>query len=232
MARVSKGEILMAEKQTQKELSFTKKVIRVINELKAPKNLYNSFGKYHYRNAEGIMEAVKPLAAKYDLLPNVSDEIVLIGERYYVKAAATITDGEQEMKAYGYAREAEVKKGQDDSQITGAASSYARKYALNGLYLIDDTKDADTDEYKQNEKANTPETIDKTKVEVLNKGIADLTEVINSKSDRNVTQNEVAKMITNKKFLSDIPLNKLDVEQFKTAERYIKELKKAYGNKK
>jgi len=230
MARVSKGEILMAEKQ--KELNFTQKVIRVINELKAPKNLYNSFGKYHYRNAEGIMEAVKPLAAEYELLPNVSDEVVLVGERYYIKATATISDGEHVMTAYGYAREAENKKGQDDSQITGTASSYARKYALNGLYLIDDTKDADTDEYKQNERANTPKKIDKTKVEVLNKGITELTETINEKSDKNVTQDEVAKMVTNKKFLAEIPFKQLDVEQFKTAERYIQELKKAYENKK
>lgn len=222
----------MAEKQTQKELSFTKKVIRVINELKAPKNLYNSFGKYHYRNAEGIMEAVKPLAAEYELLPNVSDEVVLVGERYYIKATATISDGEHVMTAYGYAREAENKKGQDDSQITGTASSYARKYALNGLYLIDDTKDADTDEYKQNERANTPKKIDKTKVEVLNKGITELTETINEKSDKNVTQDEVAKMVTNKKFLAEIPFKQLDVEQFKTAERYIQELKKAYDSKK
>lgn len=216
----------------EKKLTFNEKILNLVNELKAPKNQRNNFGKYNYRSAEDILEAVKPIAFKYGLLPNLSDEIILIGERYYTKATASITDGEQTMKSEAYARESESKKGMDESQISGTASSYARKYAMNGLYLIDDNKDADTDEYKQTEKANTPETIDKIKVEVLNKAIADLTEVINKKSDQNVTQDEVAKMITNKKFLSDIPIKKLDVEQFKTAERYIKELKNAYENKK
>lgn len=232
MARVSKGGILMTEKQTQKELSFTKKVIRVINELKAPKNLYNSFGKYHYRNAEGIMEAVKPLAAKYDLLPNVSDEIVLIGERYYVKATATITDGEQEMKAYGYAREAEVKKGQDDSQITGAASSYARKYALNGLYLIDDTKDADTDEYKQQNDSAKPKKVTKTQATALNKKISSLAELVNSKTDEEVTGQKMAEKLTEHSFLRVIPIEQLDSEQYTTVNRKADEWEKAYKSKK
>ena len=118
------------------------------SELKAPKNQYNSFGKYSYRSCEDILEAAKPVCAKYGLLLTVSDEVVHEGERYYIKATAALYDAQggsdEVMSATAYAREALDKKGMDDSQITGTASSYARKYALNGLFCIDDTKDADT----------------------------------------------------------------------------------------
>ena len=116
-------------------------------ELKAPKSLYNSFGKYHYRIAETILEAVKPLLAKHGAQLTLSDEIIAVNERIYVKATASITDGTESVTTTAFAREPDEKKGMDGSQITGTASSYARKYALNGLFLIDDTKDADTDEY-------------------------------------------------------------------------------------
>jgi hypothetical protein len=114
--------------------------------LKAPKGQYNSFGKYNYRNCEDILEAVKPLLKEEGLTLNVSDELVLIGERYYVKATALLLEleGTGQMTAMGYAREEENKKGMDGSQVTGASSSYARKYALNGMFLIDDTKDSDS----------------------------------------------------------------------------------------
>lgn len=116
--------------------------------LKAPKNLYNNFGKYKYRNAEGICEAVKPYLVQVNCSLTLSDEIVAIADRIYVKATATLANAEGEsVSVTAYAREAYEKKGMDDSQITGTASSYARKYALNGLFLLDDTKDADTDEY-------------------------------------------------------------------------------------
>ena len=138
----------MAEKK-----NLTEKLINAQAELKAPKGQYNSFGKYKYRSAEDILEGVKPVNAKYGLLLHLSDEPVYIGERHYIKATATITDGADTMVVTAYARESANRKGQDESQITGTASSYARKYALNGLYLIDDTKDADTDEY-QNQNNN------------------------------------------------------------------------------
>lgn len=119
-------------------------------ELKAPKGQFNSFGKYNYRSAEDILEAVKPLLSKHDALLILSDEVVEIGGRVYVKATAKITDNsDKTIEISAFAREAEKKSGMDDSQITGTASSYARKYALNGLFLIDDTKDADTDAYTQ-----------------------------------------------------------------------------------
>ena len=133
----------MAETQ-----NLTQKLLNVQRDLKAPKGQYNSFGKYKYRSAEDILEAVKPINVRNGILLTITDEPILIGEWHYIKASATVTDGVDNLTVTAYARESETKKGQDLSQITGTASSYARKYALNGLYLIDDTKDADTDEYR------------------------------------------------------------------------------------
>ncbi len=122
-------------------------LLKIQEELKAPKGQYNSFGKYNYRSCEDILEAVKPLLQAHSCTLTLSDDIVQVGERYYVKATATIvTDNGESVAVTAFARESLDKKGMDDSQITGTASSYARKYALNGLFLIDDTKDADTDE--------------------------------------------------------------------------------------
>lgn len=126
---------------------FYVRLAEIQRTLNAPKGQYNSFGKYHYRSCEDILEGVKPLLN--GLFLSISDEIVLIGDRYYVKATATITDGETTHTASAMAREAVDKKGMDDAQITGATSSYARKYCLNGLFGIDDSKDADTNEHRQ-----------------------------------------------------------------------------------
>lgn len=148
----------MAEKKEESALSrFNTLLAEVQRELKAPKGQYNKFGKYMYRSCEDILEAVKPLLHERGLTLTLTDEIVYIDSaidpRYYVKARATVTDGENQEYTYAYAREDLVKKGMDGSQITGTASSYARKYALNGLFLIDDTKDADTDENKRVQQA-------------------------------------------------------------------------------
>ena len=133
------------------------KLIAIQTELKAPKSQFNKFGGYNYRNCEDILEAVKPLCAKHDVVPLLSDEIVMIGERYYVKGIAKITDGKDEIVTTAFARESVDKKGMDESQITGSASSYARKYALNGLFCIDDRKDADFMDNSQNKKpVSTP----------------------------------------------------------------------------
>ena len=131
---------------------FTK-LLLVQQKLKAPKNLYNSFGKYKYRNCEGILEAVKPYLAEVNAVLTLNDEIAEIGGRIYVKAIATFIDAEsgEIYTATAYARESAEKKGMDDSQITGATSSYARKYALNGLFLLDDTKDADDEQSLMND---------------------------------------------------------------------------------
>lgn len=131
--------------------SFKQRLVEAQRELKAPKGQMNRFGGYAYRSAEDILEAVKPINLKHELLLNLRDEIIEVGGRIYVKAIATMTDihSEEQISVQAFAREAEAKKGMDDSQITGSASSYARKYALNGLYLIDDTKDADSNEQKE-----------------------------------------------------------------------------------
>lgn len=116
--------------------------------LKAPKGQFNSFGKYYYRSCEDIVEAVKPLLKEYGYYLNMSDDIVECGGRVYVRATAAVMDGSAVVQSStALARESETKKGMDDSQITGTASSYARKYALNGLFAIDDTKDADSNEH-------------------------------------------------------------------------------------
>lgn len=125
-------------------MKLNEKLINIQSKLKAPKGQYNSFGKYSYRSCEDIFEALKPLLAEEKVSLLMSDDLLLIGERYYVKATATLTDGEESISNVAYAREEETKKGMDGSQITGASSSYARKYALNGLFLIDDVKDSDS----------------------------------------------------------------------------------------
>lgn len=136
---------------------FLKRVGMAQAELKAPKNQYNSFGKYNYRSCEDILEAAKPINKKYGLVLLLTDKPVCIGQRYYIEATARLYDieSEQFIEATASAREADTKKGMDDSQVTGTASSYARKYALNGLYNIDDTKDADTDAYKKQTTTST-----------------------------------------------------------------------------
>lgn len=127
------------------------KLRKIQQELKAPKGQYNSFGKYKYRSCEDIIEAAKPICHKYQSLITLSDEMIVLGERYYIKATATLYDTETNKtiaQTVAYAREESEKKGMDVSQITGAASSYARKYALNGLLQIDDTNDADANEHQ------------------------------------------------------------------------------------
>ena len=129
-------------------MSIHESLSRVQHELKAPKNQINTFGNYKYRNQEDILEALKPLLLKHNINLTITDEIILIGDRYYIKATCFIRAGNiiDHIVTHGYAREPLDKKGMDASQITGAASSYARKYALNGMFLIDDTKDADSHE--------------------------------------------------------------------------------------
>lgn len=135
--------------------TLQQKLIEIQAELKAPKSQFNKFGGYNYRNCEDILEAVKPLCAKHEIVPLLSDEIVMIGDRFYIKATAKVTDGKDEIATTAFARESKDKKGMDESQITGSASSYARKYALNGLFCIDDTKDADFMDNSQSNKQQT-----------------------------------------------------------------------------
>lgn len=140
-------------------MEFIEKIVAIQSELKAPKGQYNSFGKYNYRSCEDILEGVKPLLAKHGLVLTIQDSIDLIGDRFYVKATATITDGKEQLSTSAYARESLDKKGMDASQVTGATSSYARKNALNGLLAIDDTKDADTMDNSKKPVQQTQETV-------------------------------------------------------------------------
>ena len=134
--------------ENKKTMTFTEKLVAIQSELKAPKGQFNKFGGYKYRSCEDILEAVKPLLAKYGCLLTMADDIITLGDkddlRFYVKATTRFTDGDQEVQTTAFAREPLAKKGMDESQITGTASSYARKYALNSLFCIDDTKDSDT----------------------------------------------------------------------------------------
>lgn len=150
-------------------MNIREKLMKIQVELKAPKNLYNSFGKYKYRNAEGIQEAVKPFLDKYGVYLTLSDDVIGLGGNTYVKSYARITDCEtgEYIESTGYARESDDKKGMDSAQITGSTSSYARKYALNGLLLLDDTKDVDTEEYQKEAKKSSPKSQQKTSRQLL-----------------------------------------------------------------
>ena len=164
-----------------------KELISIQSELKAPKSQYNKFGGYKYRKAEDILEAVKPLLAKQKCTLIITDDVVLIGNRIYVKATATIKNEKGECETTtGWAREEETKKGMDGSQITGASSSYARKYALNGLFAIDDNADSDTTNDVQHQasqqqaqtQAQQPAT-PKYHTNDLNEGLAFLSRCVN-----------------------------------------------------
>lgn len=162
-------------------MTIYEKLTKVQEELKAPKNQYNSFGKYKYRSCEDILEALKPILAKYGLFLMISDTMEHIGDRYYIRATCTISDGETHITNCAFAREEESKKGMDGAQVTGTSSSYARKYALNGLFLIDDTKDPDTDEYYRQAKGNTTKQTSRTSTG-------------SGKADKLVTESQLSRM--------------------------------------
>lgn len=149
-------------------------LICIQQELKAPKGQFNSFGKYKYRSCEDILEALKPLLKKYEARLTLSDEVIMLGDRFYIKATATLYGDGSAITNTAFAREDSDKKGMDGSQITGTASSYARKYCLNGLFLIDDTKDSDTDEYRNTqERAKEKESQEQAEQEKLKEKISE-----------------------------------------------------------
>ena len=185
------------------------KLAHVQANLKAPKGRRNTFGNYNYRSAEDILESAKPLCHGLGVVLTVSDELVYLGDRYYIKATALFRDYEsgEGILNTAYAREEETKKGMDASQITGTASSYARKYALNGLFAIDDTKDADTDEYVKQTKEEEP----KAFVYATEKQIKELTDLF--------TPERIEAML---KYSKVSKLEELTIEQ---ASSYIKKEK-------
>ncbi len=160
-----KKDVEESKKEERQDLK-TPILTLIQTELHVPKSDYNRFGKYNYRKAETILEAVKPLLKKYNAKILLTDSIEFIGERYYLKVVASFSCGEEQESVTAYARESETKKGMDDAQITGSASSYARKYALQGLLLIDDGKDPDNqeDDVEFTEKHTRPQTRGKTPV--------------------------------------------------------------------
>lgn len=182
-------------------MSILEKLAAVQQEVKAPKNLYNSFGDFKYRSAESILESVKPILAKNNATIILSDSIEEVGGRIYVKATATIYDIEDGAAAgvSAFAREPDEKKKMDSAQITGTASSYARKYALNGLLLLDDTKDPDTDEYQRQNRETKPEKLDgeaiKTIVSLAKLAEVDLGKALGGKDISTLTKKRADELI-------------------------------------
>ena len=199
-------------------MELKQKLLSIQTELKAPKNQFNSFGNYNYRSCEDILEAVKPLCKKGNVLLTLSDTIKHVGERYYVEATATLYDVETDgcISVSAYAREEETKKGMDSSQITGAASSYARKYALNGLFNIDDTKDSDS----TNEGEDKHKTSPKPKAEPKNDFQAQLKELMNTSKGK-ITGTMIAETMERK--FSKRKANELNLEQFKALVKDLQE---------
>ena len=166
------------------------------SKVKAPKGQFNSFGKYHYRSAEDILEAVKQVVNPMGYSITISDTIINVGDRYYIKATATLSNGKESWSVDGYAREEESKKGMDGSQVTGASSSYARKYALNGLFALDDTKDSDATNTHGKEKSNL-DTWATALVEV--KSVQELEDLFLSKKHQIAGNKEIIELFTTRK---------------------------------
>ena len=180
-------------------MSLKEKLLNIQTELKAPKGQYNSFGKYKYRSCEDILEAVKPLLKANKCTLQICDDLRQVGDRFYIVAIATIYDTEtdENMVNMAYAREAESKAGQDVSQITGTASSYARKYALNGLFLIDDTKDADTDEHAEQTKQEKAEKMASDKqIELMRKIAEEQGKTFDEAKARNMSMKAASDLIS------------------------------------
>ena len=192
------------------------KLVTIQRELKAPKKQVNKFGNYKYRSCEDILEAVKPLVTRENCTLTITDEVVQVGERYYVKATATIVDNdnpESSRTVSAYAREPEDKKGSDPSQITGAASSYARKYCLNGLFLIDDTKDADV---TNTGKKSAPKVEESEELKALKKQIVEkCTELGGTKNE------DILKLVRDKSYGNP---NNIKTEE--AAKKYLEALEK------
>lgn len=181
-------------------MTILEKLLAIQTELKAPKNQMNKFGGYKYRSCEDILEAVKPLLAKYKCTVVIEDDIQFVGGRFYVMATAILYDAENmgdKVSNKAFAREEETKKGSDGSQITGASSSYARKYALNGLFLIDDTKDADATNTHGKEEKATKEQIAKLK-EIVGEGIPAMLKYCNVERIEDISKEQAQEIISKK----------------------------------
>lgn len=206
----------------EEKISIYSKLLSIQNELKAPKNQYNKFGKYNYRSCEDILEAIKPLCLKYGAVVLIDDYVAQIGERFYVKAKASLIDidTQEEVYACAYARESENKKGMDSAQVTGATSSYARKYALNGLFCIDDTKDVDTQEYQEKKQTNNNQSKNINDYEQVGIEQATLLGEIDKRVEELFNLGVDVKSEGALHFINKFNNNKSDVNTMTQAERY------------
>lgn len=206
----------------EEKISIYSKLLSIQNELKAPKNQYNKFGKYNYRSCEDILEAIKPLCLKYGAVVLIDDYVAQVGERFYVKAKASLIDidTQEEVYACAYARESENKKGMDSAQVTGATSSYARKYALNGLFCIDDTKDVDTQEYQEKKQTNNNQSKNINDYEQVGIEQATLLGEIDKKVEELFNLGVDVKSEGALHFINKFNNNKSDVNTMTQAERY------------
>lgn len=206
----------------EEKISIYSKLLSIQNELKAPKNQYNKFGKYNYRSCEDILEAIKPLCLKYGAVVLIDDYVSQIGERFYVKAKASLIDidTQEEVYACAYARESENKKGMDSAQVTGATSSYARKYALNGLFCIDDTKDVDTQEYQEKKQMNNNQSKNANDYEQVGIEQATLLGEIDKRVEELFNLGVDVKGEGALHFINKFNNNKSDVNTMTQAERY------------
>jgi hypothetical protein len=212
-------------------MNVYEKLIKVQAELKAPKSKFNSFGKYKYRSLEDILEGVKPLLEKNKASLVIADSMEQVGDRYYLKATATFIDTEngESVSNSALARESAEKKGMDDSQITGTASSYARKYALNGLLLIDDTKDADTDEAHVEKEARAEKAKDDEKNEAL---VTDIGDMKIAPVKVNVLKGDIDSGLMNEeKMLAYFKVEKLEDVTEKQFSDYVQKRNKAGAEK-
>ena len=201
------------------------KLLKIQTTLKAPKGQFNKFGNYKYRNCEDILESLKPLLLDHEVLLLLSDDIVAVNNRVYIKAIATLRDIEtgEKIEVTAFAREEETKKGMDGSQITGAASSYARKYALNAMFAIDDTKDSDTTNQGQNESKGNNSTPNKKNdknetSEIEKEGIINF-----------VNQNTGIYEEVTKTFKIDEPLKEVNIVKLRTLKKLMEEKLKEYA---
>lgn len=206
----------------EEKISIYSKLLSIQNELKAPKNQYNKFGKYNYRSCEDILEALKPLCLKYGAVVLIDDYVSQIGERFYVKAKASLIDidTQEEVYACAYARESENKKGMNSAQVTGATSSYARKYALNGLFCIDDTKDVDTQEYQEKKQTNNNQSKNINDYEQVGIEQATLLGEIDKRVEELFNLGVDVKSEGALHFINKFNNNKSDVNTMTQAERY------------
>lgn len=225
------------EKVDYSKLPFKQRVLNAQNELKAPKNQYNKFGEFYYRSAEDILDAAKKVNSKYSLLLVIEDTVEQYNEHLFLRTTAKLKDvlSDEQLEVSALAKIPLVKKGMDDSQITGAASSYARKYCLNGLYCIDDTKDADSEEVQVQAQAKGKQSPKQAPTHDAAKALIDscqaLAELINAKDGSQQTAKSVYAYFCNQVVGKEIPTSQLNMKQIKDIQTKVSAMRVEYQAK-